>query len=197
MSDRRMMRIRKRLKWSQRSEEAKTIILLAIVVLSTIAGYGVFMVVMGTTSPLVVVTSGSMEPTLYAGDLCIIQARADDQILLSDIIVYWDTTYHSDGPIIHRVVDIQIIDGEYFYYTKGDNNHFQDGGERTIDEVMGVVVATIPKLGHISLFLRTPPGWITIIIIFVLILVVPEFVCKNGNDKKSENGNGPTETTES
>jgi signal peptidase len=104
------------------SEEAKTIILLAIVVLGTIGGYGIFMVAMGTTSPLVVVTSGSMEPTLYAGDLCVIQARAEDQILLSDIIVYWDTTYHSDGPIIHRVVDIQIIDGEYFYYTKGDNN---------------------------------------------------------------------------
>ena len=75
-----MEKARNYLKWNQRSEIAKTVFLLTIVVFGTLGGYGIFMIAMGTTSPIVVVTSGSMEPTIYAGDLLIIQARAAEQL---------------------------------------------------------------------------------------------------------------------
>jgi signal peptidase len=162
----------------------KTAFLLTIVVIGTLGGYGLFTLSMGTSSPLVVVTSESMEPTLYRGDLLILQARAPEDIHLNDIVVYQenDGSWH-DGPIVHRVVEIVEVEGEYFYYTKGDNNAMPDPNERTYDEIVGVVVATIPWLGNISLFLRTTTGFVTMIVIFAIILIVPELI---GSDDEDE-----------
>ncbi|MFW9933803.1 MAG: signal peptidase I [Candidatus Thorarchaeota archaeon] len=185
-----MEKVRQKLRWNDRSEWAKTAFLLAVVIGGTLTGYGIFMVVMGTTSPLVVVTSESMETTLYRGDLLVLQARAQEDIHLLDIVVYQDTVWHTDGPIVHRVVEIQIVNGTYYYYTKGDNNAMRDPGERTYDEIVGVVVGRIPAVGNVSLFLRTPEGFAIIIILFIVILVVPEFVCA-----KDEEEQVPTQET--
>ncbi|MDF1540995.1 MAG: signal peptidase I [Candidatus Thorarchaeota archaeon] len=174
-----METIRGKIRWNERSELAKTGFLLAIVVVGTLGGYGIFMLGMGTSSPLVVVTSESMETTLYRGDLLVLQARAPEDIHLGDIIVYLDTTWHTDGPIVHRVIEIQENNGTYYFITKGDNNSMPDPGERTYDEIVGVVVMTIPWLGNVSLFLRTTVGFATMAIIFFLILIVPEFACKD------------------
>jgi len=168
-----MESIRSTLKWNQRSEIFKTAILLSIIIGATLSGYGLFTIAMGTSSPIVVVISGSMEPVLYRGDLLIIQARAAEDILLSDIVVYQDTTYHLSGPIVHRIIEIRETDGEYEYVTKGDNNTAPDWDVRTYDEIIGVVVAIIPWVGNISLFLREL-GIVGIIIIFVAIIIVPE-----------------------
>ena len=176
--------IRSRLKWKQRSEVFKTVFLLSIVIGGTLGGYGLFMIAMGTTSPIVVVISGSMEPVLYRGDLLIIQARAAEDIHLSDIVVYQDTTYHTTGPIVHRIIEIRETDGEYEYVTKGDNNSVPDRGVRTYDEILGVVVARIPWVGNISLFLREL-GIVWIIIIFVAIIIVPE-IYNRRNDEEQE-----------
>lgn len=180
-----MEKVSQKLKWEERPEWAKTAFLLALVVGGTLAGYGIFMVAMGTTSPLVVVTSESMETTLYRGDLLILQARPQEDIRLLDIIVYQDTEWHTDGPIVHRVVEIQIVNGTYHYYTKGDNNDARDPYERTYDEIIGVVVGRIPAVGHVSLFLRTTEGFIMIIALFVVILVVPEFICKDDEEEEA------------
>ena len=192
-----MEKVRQKLRWNERSEWAKTAFLLLIVVGGTLGGYGLFMVAMGTTSPLVVVTSESMETTLYRGDLLILQARAQEDIHLLDIVVYQDTVWHTDGPIVHRVVEIEIINGTYYYYTKGDNNPMRDPGERTYDEIIGVVVGRIPAIGNISLFLRTPEGFAIIIILFIVILVVPEFVCSKEEDDEPTSQASPVETSES
>jgi len=192
-----MEKVRQKLKWNERSEWTKTAFLLVIVVGGTLGGYGLFMVAMGTTSPLVVVTSESMETTLYRGDLLILQARAAEDIHLLDIVVYQDSVWHVDGPIVHRVVEIEIINGTYYYYTKGDNNDMRDPGERTYDEIIGVVVGRIPAIGNVSLFLRTPEGFAIIIILFIVILVVPEFVCSKEDKEKPSSEVTPEETDES
>ena len=190
-----METIRARLKWNERSEIAKTVFLLSIVVIGTLGGYGIFIMSMGTSSPLVVVTSESMEPTLYRGDLLILQAKAPEDIHLLDIVVYLDDTWHTTGPIVHRVIEIQEVDGVYYYYTKGDNNAMQDPGERTYDEIVGVVVSTIPWLGNISLFLRTTVGFVTMIAIFFVILIVPEVACKKEESEDVHSGSPPEETS--
>ena len=177
-------RVRQILKWDERSELAKTIFLLVIVIVSTLGGYGVFMVIMGTSSPLVVVTSGSMIPTLERGDLLLLQGRAAEDIGVGDIVVY--TTPGYDAPIVHRVVSIEEVDGEIRYYTKGDNNDYVDAGYRTHEDIVGVLVTRIPYLGHISLFLKTEIGTAIAIILILLILIVPEFVCKDEEEEEKE-----------
>ena len=146
-----MRSIRRTLKWNQRSEIFKTALLLSIVMCGTLGGYGLFTIAMGTSSPIVVVVSGSMEPIMYRGDLLIIQARAGEDIQIGDIVVFQDTTYHPSGPVVHEIIEINEVDGEYEYITKGDNNPAPDPDERTYDEILGVVVAIIPW-GVISVY---------------------------------------------
>ena len=149
--------------WKRSSKLAKVVFLVAVVV----GGYGMFMIAMGT-SPIVVVTSGSMEPTMYRGDLIIIQYRTAEDIQLQDIIVY------QDNPTVSRVVQIEIIDGEYYYSTKGDNNAAQDAGVRSHDDIIGVVVGIIPWVGNIPLALETEFGIIILVLVCAAIIIVHE-----------------------
>ncbi|TXT55296.1 MAG: hypothetical protein BAJATHORv1_40207 [Candidatus Thorarchaeota archaeon] len=185
-----MQRIKAALRWDTRSETAKTLFLLAIVIGGTFGGYGIFMLAMGTTSPLVVVTSGSMEPTLYRGDLLAIQARSEDNIQVGDIIVYVDDWYQA-SPIVHRVIEIQEQpDGTKHFFTKGDANAFIDPEYRTIDEILGVVVFTVPAVGNVSIWMRGG-GYIPVIILFILILFGPEiydYLKKEDTDETNSDG---------
>jgi len=154
------------------------------------------MVAMRTTSPLVVVTSESMVPTLQPGDLLILQGRTAEEIQVGDIIVYEDSWY-IDAPIVHRVVDIDIIADEYHFITRGDANPHNDPGDRTIDEIVGVMVLRVPLLGNVSMFLRTPPGWATIILIFAAIIILPEVFGKDesGEAQKTSEPNDADESS--
>ncbi|TFG28219.1 hypothetical protein EU528_11540, partial [Candidatus Thorarchaeota archaeon] len=71
-----MERARQSLHWDQRSEVAKTLFVIGIIVGVTLGGFGLFTIAMGTSSPLVVVESESMLPTLEVGHLLVLQARA-------------------------------------------------------------------------------------------------------------------------
>jgi signal peptidase I len=97
-----MERAKQSLKWNQRSEVTKTLFVIAIIVGVTLGGYGIFTVAMGTSSPLVVVESESMLPTLEVGHLLVLQHRAPNQIQIGDIIVF-HAHYHPK-PIVHRVI---------------------------------------------------------------------------------------------
>ncbi|MGY5852328.1 MAG: signal peptidase I [Candidatus Thorarchaeota archaeon] len=179
-----MERVRTTLKWKQRSDMTKTAIMLGIVVVATFGGYGIFMLGMQTGTPLVVVTSESMLPTLEVGDLLVLQGRAESQIHVGDIIVFNDTDWTTTNPVVHRVISIEEIDGVTHFITKGDNNHGTDPGFRTMDEIVGVMILRIPYIGSISMFLKTPAGLATIAIIFLLIIILPEIICKDKSEKE-------------
>ncbi len=160
------------LRWSQRSEIFKTVFLLSIVTVGTLSGYGLFMLAMGTNSPLVVVTSESMVPTLQVGDLLVLQHRAKEDIMLNDIIVF-TASWYTKAPIVHRVIQIEIVNGEYRYYTKGDNNNYVDLEYRTYEDIIGVVVFRIPLVGHVSMFLQTLYGRAIVILIIIGLVLLP------------------------
>ncbi len=106
----------------------------------------VFPAVLSTESPLMVVVSESMTPTLNVGDIIIVQGKEFYRV--DDIVVYETDLYSK--PIVHRIIEVR--NGNYV--TKGDHNRFPDPG--TIapqdgvseDEVQGKVVYVIPKLGY-------------------------------------------------
>ncbi len=193
-----MERMRQRLKWDQRTELAKTVFLFVIVIGGTLAGYGVFMLGMGTTTPLVVVTSESMLPTLEVNDLLVLQGRAPEDIAVNDIIVF-RASWYAEAPIVHKVVLIEEVNNTYRYYTRGDNNPSQDFGYRTYEDIIGVVVWRIPQVGGVSIFLRTWQGMLFMAAVFIAILVVPEFVCKDEKEEKmqdlTESSSDAKETT--
>jgi len=172
-----MERARQTLKWNQRSELTKTLFVIGIVVVMTLGGYGLFTVSMGTSNPLVVVESESMLPTLEVGHLLVLQARAPDQIQVGDIIVF-NAAYHTK-PIVHRIVEIQNVTGELHYYTEGDNNDLRDPGYRVHGDIIGVVVLAVPYVGHVTLFLHEPYGFAIVVVLFLALLILPEFFMKD------------------
>jgi len=119
--------------------------ILAILVIYVILN-GVLPVVLSTRSPLMVVVSESMTPTLNVGDIIIVRGEASYKV--HDIIVYHTPLYSK--PIVHRIIGIK----NGYFITKGDHNQFSDPG--TIaprqgvspDDVQGKVVFVVPKLGY-------------------------------------------------
>ena len=114
---------------------------------------------------LCVVESGSMEPNIPTGSLCIVNTRAAyDDLELGDVVVY---VRQSDGKrIIHRVVEIT----EEGIVTKGDANRSTDGLSVTAENLYAKNLFHIPYLGRISMAVRKPGG-IAIIVLLALALI--------------------------
>ena len=99
---------------------------------------------------LLVVGSESMTGTVDKGD-CVIYVEYTGQIIKDEQIAVFKsggTTY------IHRVVDIESIDGEIRYYTKGDANAGIDAGYVTNDDIIGIVTHKIKYIGYPTIWLR-------------------------------------------
>jgi signal peptidase len=171
-------------------KEVAKLVAVVVIVVGIVLGVNLgLQIAMGTPIPTVVVTSGSMEPTLYRGDICIIQNADTDQYVVGnhttrtgDIVVY-DATgltqgrYTGGEPIIHRIVSRKYDNatGHYFFLTQGDNvltNPVPDQDWVEDTRLYGRVVYTIPWVGNIFLFLREGGVWIVIAALAVIIVLV-------------------------
>ena len=63
------------------------------------------MLVFNTESPMVVVLSGSMEPSMYRGDILVLMKRPTIEI--GDVIVY--QIENEKIPIVHRISSLQEV----------------------------------------------------------------------------------------
>ena len=99
---------------------------------------------------LLVVGSESMTGTVDKGDAIIYVEYTGQVIRDEEIAVFKSggTTY------IHRVIDIENIDGQTRYYTKGDANEDQDAGFVTNGDIIGVVTHKIKYIGLPTLWVR-------------------------------------------
>ncbi|MGB9676633.1 MAG: signal peptidase I, partial [Candidatus Bathyarchaeales archaeon] len=97
-----------------------------------------------------IIASGSMTPTLNPGDIAIIVAAPAKTIKIGDIIQYRTT---AEAPTIHRVIDKYESAGLTWFITQGDANNAPDEpiNER---QVTGKVIAIIPQLGWVSIYLK-------------------------------------------
>ena len=120
-----MEKARQTIKWNQWPELAKTGFFVLLIIGVTLGAFGLFTIGMGTSTPLVVVTSESMSPTLERGHLLVLQKQAPVDIEVDDIIVF-NALWHLEAPVVHRVTEREYIDGEYRYTTQGDNNSVPD-----------------------------------------------------------------------
>ena len=108
-----------------------------------------------------VVASKSMEPTLYTGDIVLINYNPSS-IQVGDIVVYHAIWFPE--PVIHRVIAKQeLTNNETVYITKGDNNPVQDPYPIYSQQVISKVITLnnkpilIPKIGYITLWFQKIP----------------------------------------
>ena len=97
-----------------------------------------------------VIATESMTGELNKGDVAIYE-RYEDQFIGEGQVVAFKK---NKTVVIHRVVDIQIINGVTRYFTKGDANEDLDTGYVIDAEIIGLIHHKVPFLGYPTLWLR-------------------------------------------
>ena len=114
-----------------------------------------------------VVSSDSMEPVLYKGDIVLIDYNPSS-IEVGDIIVY-KATWFENKPVIHRIIAKQSSNDDIFYTIKGDINDIQDPYQISRNQIISKVVVidskpfVIPRIGYISLWIQEIPKYLFMI----------------------------------
>ncbi|MBP3597127.1 MAG: signal peptidase I [Clostridia bacterium] len=93
--------------------------------------------------------SESMTGALNKGDAVIACKVKEENIQVDDIIVF----QAGDKVLIHRVVEIENINGVNHYRTKGDINGTRDNVDITSDKIYGEVYLRIPYIAYPSVYL--------------------------------------------
>ncbi len=113
-----------------------------------------------------IVLTGSMSPELKIGDLVFV--KDTDDIKRNDIISF----RVNNSVVTHRVIEVLEEDGVLKYMTKGDANSGVDTEILTTEDIEGKYVFKIPLVGNLVMFLKTPAGIFSLLLIFGIILFV-------------------------
>ena len=99
----------------------------------------------------VAVASGSMEPTIYKGDVVVIEKVSDKlNIQVGQPIAY----RYENIIVVHRLMKKVNVGDEVFFYTKGDANYSMDNYKITEDMILGIVNIKIPYIGYPTVWLN-------------------------------------------
>lgn len=98
-----------------------------------------------------VIATESMTGELNRGDAAIYERYEDQTVTEGQVIAF----EKNDIVVVHRVVDIQIINGRNRYFTKGDANDSNDAGFIYDSDIIGLVNLKIPYIGYPTLWLRS------------------------------------------
>ena len=158
-------------KFFKKNPAARVILLILILFAATYGSVEVLRIVLRTESPLMVVSSGSMIPTLNVGDIILVRGVDPSTITVGTIIIF-HSPYDYQMPIVHRVFRIMNNGNGLFFETQGDNNPGPDSWEVPTSNLMGVYVAKLPYVGLVSLELRGPLGATLIILLVALIIAI-------------------------
>lgn len=99
----------------------------------------------------VAIASGSMHPTFDKGSVVIVKSvdKKYDKLEIGDILAF----RYENRIIVHRIIRIEHVNGEYFFYTKGDANEDEDNWKIEQSMVMGTVSVKIPFIGYPTVWL--------------------------------------------
>ena len=102
------------------------------------------------TYGILVIGSGSMTGAIDKGDAVIFRAYHDQQLKKDEIIIF----NRDNIKTVHRIVNIENINGEIRYYTKGDANNNIDSGYVVSKDIIGTTMFKIKYIGFPTLWLR-------------------------------------------
>lgn len=136
-----------------------------------------------TDKEIRVVMSGSMEPAIGTGSLCLIdKAYPYEDIVINDIIAF----RAGNAYVTHRVVSITDEGME----TKGDANTYSDGISTTEDNYYGKTIGAYAKLGYLYTFSKSKRGliiWLTVIaVLFLSKIFLDEWEKEHADRKNSD-----------
>ena len=119
------------------------------------------------------VMSGSMEPTLPVGAAVLVQQVNPVTLKTKDIITF-NSINETAGTITHRINSIVKSSGNISIITKGDVNSVTDVDPVKPNQIQGKVILMIPYLGYISAWMRTPKGFLLLVILPAAFIIISE-----------------------
>lgn len=136
------------------------------------------------------VASDSMIPIYTIGDTLLIEDTEVDKIEIGDALTYQGESGSMKGKIItHQVVDIEIVDGQYQFHTKGTANDIEDPIVYE-DQVFGKVVhkfGVLSILGKITTNMSSLLMFITFpIAILIAIEIIKVYKSKDDDEEEEE-----------
>jgi len=183
----------------QKKETISTIIIITVVIGGTFGVMGLTKVALQTDYPLVVVISESMLPGIEVGDLLVVKGMDPEDIIVGDhdaqngsIIIYETEGIWLEpipDPVVHRVVNrtYNVSEGRYYFITHGDDNSHPDSVPIPEENVLGVVIYQIPKIGLVKMFLdESGLTWVLIAILSVLLVVSIIQDIRNPEDEEED-----------
>lgn len=147
------------------------IIIAGLLLVPKIVGYETFAVI-----------SGSMEPKIPVGAIVYTKETSFENLNINDVISF-DT--NNGSRVTHRIIEVDTDNQQFI--TQGDANNVKDADPVSYQQVIGKVTLTIPLLGYLSMYIRTPLGVAGICaVIFILILLnyLPEILTKEDEVKE-------------
>jgi signal peptidase len=122
-------------------------------IITTLASIGIIWFSVGVFPiyPSVIAT-GSMIPMIHPGDVILVNKKVDPlQLIKGEVIQF----RRDDILISHRIIEVAEREGIKSYRTQGDNNSGPDGQLVKPEDVKGVVVKVVPKIGWPTLLIKS------------------------------------------
>lgn len=116
-----------------------------------------------------VVLTGSMSPAIPMGS--IIYTRPANEYKVDDVVVF----KQGNVTVTHRIVSLEDREGKLFYQTKGDANNVLDSEAILQKDILGKAILKANHIGTLVMYLKTPYGFISLIIFPALTLIALEF----------------------
>jgi len=130
-----------------------------------------------------------MLPTLEDGDMLLLQGVENKSAIeIGKIIVFYNPRSTQPERIVHRIIDVQIIEGKVHYITKGDNNRIADQKPVPPENVIGVFMEKLPVF--VAEYIKLIDNLIvkiSMLGILIILFIISGFNLKNKESLIKEN----------
>jgi signal peptidase len=121
-----------------------------------------------------IVLSGSMEPAIQTGSVVVSRPIAAEEVREGDIIMF--ASLAGNSLTTHRVDSVESENNGLHFITKGDANKGADINAVVPGQIVGIIVFSVPYLGYLVAFIRTPLGLVLFLVIPATILIISELL---------------------
>lgn len=124
-----------------------------------------------------IVLSDSMKDTFEVGDIAVSRSVDPDTLQPGDIVTFRSIDPNNfDEVVTHKIREITTYEGAPAFVTYGTTTDVNDTYPVPFEQVIGQYAFRLPKMGYFFQFLKSPAGYVTLILIPFLLLIVIQAV---------------------
>lgn len=145
-----------------------------LVILLLVAGVLVIPPLLGCKN--MAVLSGSMEPNIGVGALVVAREAEPESLEVGDVITY---RLSGDTLVTHRIIEINAAEKNVL--TQGDANDIPDGAPVPYEKIVGKVLFSVPLLGYLTMYIKTPlgiAGICGVLMVMIILSFLPDILAK-------------------